>query len=114
MLRLMAAMACLVATPALAAECHHFGDVITIDGRYGDADGTGAKVAARQGEVLFLDSAICVAADVISPGIAGAMSIQLHCPKIEVAHGTEVTVTGRLFGAHTGNGQTPVLLSCSL
>ena len=109
MLKILIA-ACLLSTPALATDCLHYGDTVTLAGRYAAA--VPVKGPGERTDVLVLDSPICVAADVVSDGVSGATSIQLHCPTNLADLGGALSLTGRLFGAHTGNGQTPVLLVC--
>ncbi len=107
------------ASPA-AAECFRYGDVVTLTGAHltlaaPPDDGVirdPRHDAARRADLLVLDTPLCVNADVLSQGVSAATSIQLHCPMIDVADGSVISVTGRLLGAATGNGQTPVLLSC--
>lgn len=114
MLRWIALLACLIAGPAMADSCRHFGEVVTLDGRYGAAvDVATATVAIRDGSLLLV-SPLCVSADVISVGVAAAGSVRLDCPKLGAVDGSSVSVTGRLFGSHTGNGEPPILLVCSL
>ncbi len=106
--------------PAAAADCFHYGQVVTLSGQYF------AKVApaddgvvrdplndtARRATLLSLAAPLCVNADTVSGGVLAAMSVQLNCPAVHPVDGSELSLKGRLLGAHTGNGQTPVLLMC--
>jgi hypothetical protein len=103
-----------------AAECFRYGEVVTLSGRYfaevaPAADGVTRDPindASRRATLLVLASPLCVNADQISGGVSTALSIQLSCPDTHSADGTELSIEGRLVGAHTGNGQVPVLLMC--
>ena len=105
---------------AAAADCFHYGQVVTLSGEYFAkvapvADGVvrdPINDAARRATLLRLTEPYCVNADVLSRGVATALNIQLSCPALHPADGSALSVTGRLLGAHTGNGQTPVLLMC--
>jgi hypothetical protein len=52
-------------------------------------------------------------ADTVNRSVSAALTIQLNCPAVRPADGSDLSLKGRLIGAHTGNGQTPVLLMCS-
>ena len=110
MLKSLIVASCLFSTPVFASSCLHYGDTVTLAGRFGTA--TVPNGVAERADVFLLDEPICVAEDVVSAGIAGAMSVQLSCPTLEANLGSALSLTGRLVGAHTGNGQTPVLLVC--
>ncbi len=105
---------------ASAAACFRYGEVVTLSGQYFTevapaADGVvraPLQDAARRADILFLNTPYCVDADVLSGGVSAASEIQLHCPATGAADGSVLSLTGRLFGAHTGNGHTPVLLAC--
>ncbi len=105
---------------ASAAECYRYGQVVTLAGHYF------AKVAppddgvvrdpledtSRRATLLRVNTPFCIDADIVSRGIPMAMNIQLNCPALHPADGSALSIKGRLRGAHTGNGQTPVLLAC--
>lgn len=111
-------VACLVSLPAHADGCARFGAMITLSVRYvlhvlaaqppGDYDHR--RDEGRTSNLLYLASPLCVASDVLSEGVPAATDVQVLCPNL--AAGSQVSVTGRLFGAHTNNGQTPILLVC--
>ena len=109
-----------VSGPAAAADCFHYGQVVTLSGQYfalvAPADDGLVRDprndAARRATLLSLGSPFCVDTDDISRGLSAALTIQLSCPAIHPADGSNVSLTGRLLGAHTDNGQTPVLLMC--
>jgi len=107
--------------PASAAACFRYGDVVTLTGSHFTlvapaADGIvrdPRNDAARRADLLVLNSPFCVNADELSVGVSEALTIQLNCPAaVDVTDGSTVTLTGRLMGAYTGNGHTPVLLAC--
>lgn len=106
--------------PALAADCFRYGEIVTLSGHYfaevAPADDGVVRDpindAARRATLLRLTQPYCVNADVLSRGVATALNIQLSCPALHQADGSALSVTGRLLGAHTGNGQTPVMLMC--
>ena len=105
---------------ATAAECYRYGQIVTLSGQYF------AHVApvddgvvrdpindlARRATLLELTTPYCVDADIVSRSVPAALSIQLNCPDVHPADGTELSIKGRVLGAHTHNGQTPVLLMC--
>ncbi len=105
---------------ASAADCYRYGEIVTLSGHYfakvAPADDGVARDpltdAARRATLLKLTTSFCVDADIVSLGSPSAMSIQLSCPAIHPADGSALSIKGRLLGAHTGNGQTPVLLMC--
>ena len=105
---------------ATAADCFRYGQVVTLSGRYfaGVAPVDDGVVrdqlhdAARRVNLLSLTTPFCVNADTVSRGVKAASTIQLHCPAIHPADGSALSLKGRIVGAHTGNGQTPVLLMC--
>jgi hypothetical protein len=66
----------------------------------------------RTADLLVLASSLCVAGDVVSPVVLAAASVQVHCPDFVPAPNGPTTITGRLVGANTGNGHTPILLVC--
>lgn len=118
MLKIIFAAACLFAPPALAGSCAHFGEVTTLTGRYvlhvlavplaGISDPRGDP--ARTADLLYLAAPLCVASDNVSEGVPSATDIQVLCP--DIVAGSGISITGRLFGAHTENGHNPVLLVC--
>ena len=117
--RLMIAI-CLFAVPADAAECMHYGATVTLRGIFDPAvlstpsDPLDTQLLlGRAADLLVLDTPLCVAADAVSEGILAAADIQLLCPNLAAKSGGAASITGRLVGAHTGNGQTPVLLVCN-
>lgn len=119
MLKSLVVVLSLIASPALAKECLHYGDVVTLGGQYGFAvvavgrNGTdGIGDASEHANLLFLDAPFCITDDPVSKGISDVTSIQLHCPALEASDGNVLSLTGQLVGAHTGNGHTPVLLVC--
>jgi hypothetical protein len=67
-------------------------------------------VAKRTANLLYLSSPVCIESDDLSEGLPAATDVQVLCPNLVAAN--RIEITGRLFGAHTGNGQTPVLLVC--
>ncbi len=105
---------------ASAAACYRYGQVVTLSGQYF------AKVApaddgiirdpltdaARRATLLRLTTPLCVDADIVSLGVPASLSVRLNCPGVHPADGTELSIKGRLLGAHTHSGQTPVLLMC--
>lgn len=105
---------------ARAAECFRYGETVTLSGHYfahvaPPDDGVvrdARNDVARRAALLSLVTPYCVAGDDVSRGVSAALSVQLNCPAIQAADGMELSVTGRLLGAHTGNGHTPVLLMC--
>jgi hypothetical protein len=114
---ILAAAALLLAGPA-AADCLRYGATVTLTGQFmpavlamnGNDDPLGEP--GRTADVLVLASSLCVAGDVVSPVVLAAASVQVHCPDfIPELHGP-TAITGRLVGAHTGNGHTPILLVC--
>jgi len=114
---ILAAAALLLAGPA-AADCVRYGATVTLTGQFMPAvlamNGSDDPLAepGRTADVLVLASSLCVAGDVVSPVVLAAGSIQVHCPDfIPELHGP-TTMTGRLVGAHTGNGHTPIRLVC--
>jgi hypothetical protein len=106
--------------PAAAADCFYYGETVTLSGQYfanvAPADDGVVRDAlnddARRVTLLKLAAPFCVDADGISGGVTAALTIQLNCPALHLTDGTELMVKGRLLGAHTGNGHTPVLLMC--
>lgn len=105
---------------ARAAECFRYGETVTLSGHYfahvaPPDDGIvrdARNDVARRAALLSLAAPYCVAGDDVSRGVTAALSVQLNCPAIQAADGMALSVTGRLLGAHTGNGHTPVLLMC--
>jgi hypothetical protein len=105
---------------ANASTCAKFGEIVTLSGAYSpDAaptvdgvDRLPRTTSGRLADLLLLDAPLCIASDDISTGVISAMSIQLHCPALKAASGDIVEVTGRLVGAHSGNGHEPILLAC--
>jgi len=118
MLKVIFAAACLFSSPALAGGCAHFGEVITLTGHYvlhvlavplaGTTDPRGDP--GRTANLLYLVSPLCVASDNVSEGVPAAADIQVLCPNLVAGSG--ISISGRLFGAHTENGHNPVLLVC--
>ncbi len=104
--------------PVSAGACARFGDVVTLTGRYvlqvvaAPAGGTFAPepVEKRTSNLLYLSTPLCIESDDLNDGIAAATDVQVLCPDPVAA--SPISITGRLFGAHTGNGHTPVLLVC--
>lgn len=107
-----------ISATGVSAACHRFGDIVTLAGHFspdviaenGNPDGAG--IAGRTSDLLVLDNTICVLPDLISGNVADAGDVQLRCPDLALAKGEHATLRGRLFGAHTGNGHTPILLAC--
>ena len=105
---------------AKAADCYRYGQVVTLAGHYFATvapvdDGVvrdPLQDAARRATLLRVNTPFCVDADTVSRGIAMAATVQLDCPAIHPTDGSALSIEGRLLGAHTGNGQTPVLLAC--
>ena len=105
---------------AMAAGCYRYGEIVTLSGHYFAEvapvdDGVirdPLEDAARRATLLELTMPFCVDADIVSLASPSAMSIQLNCPAIHPTDGSALSIEGRLLGAHTGNGQTPVLLMC--
>jgi hypothetical protein len=118
MFKAVVVAACVLSPPAFAGECAHFGEMITLTGRYVldvlAAPPVGAHDPRRDGgrtaNLLYLASPLCVAGDDLSEGVPAATDLQVLCPNLTAGSGT--SITGRLFGAHAGNGQTPILLVC--
>jgi hypothetical protein len=118
MFKTVVVAACVLSSPAFAGECAHFGEMVTLTGRYVldvlAAPSAGVRDprrdAGRTANLLYLVSPLCVAGDDLSEGIPAATDLQVLCPNLSAGSGT--AVTGRLFGAHAGNGQTPILLVC--
>ena len=116
----LALIASSVAAAAATASCYRYGEIVTLSGRYfamvAPADDGVVRDplndAARRATLLKLTTPFCVDADTISRGIPVAMTVQLNCPADHPADGSALTLKGRLLGAHTQNGQTPVLLMC--
>jgi hypothetical protein len=117
---LVALAAFIPMSPASATSCARYGDIVTLSGSYSpDApptvdgvDRLARTTSGRLADLLLLAAPLCIAGDDISKGVAEAMSIQLHCPALEASSGETVELTGRLIGAHTGNGHQPILLAC--
>jgi hypothetical protein len=92
--------------------------VVTLTGRYVlnvvalPPAGTGdlEPVGKRTANLLYLSSPLCIESDDLSEGLPAATDVQVLCPNLSTAD--RIEITGRLFGAHTGNGHTPVLLIC--
>ena len=105
---------------AAAADCFRYGEVVTLSGQYfaevAPADDGVVRDpindAARRATLLKLTARYCVNTDILSRGVTAALSIQLHCPAVHPTDGSELSLEGRLLGAHSGNGQTPVMLMC--
>ena len=117
-LTLIVVAVCVLPAPAVAVTCARFGDVVTLTGRYvlhvvaPTAAGFQGRVSedSRTANVLYLASPLCVDSDDVSEGVPAATNVQVLCPDLAAAN--PIAITGRLIGAHTGNGQTPVLLVC--
>jgi hypothetical protein len=112
--------ACVFAMPAAAAQCMHYGATVTLHGIFDPAvlsqpsDPLDTELLpGRTSDLLVLDAPLCIAADAVSKGIRAATDVQLLCPELAGKSGVAASVTGRLVGAHTGNGHTPVLLVCN-
>ena len=105
---------------AAVADCFRYGQIVTLTGHYllqvsPPDDGIvrdSRNDAARRATILSLASPFCVDADAISSGVAAALTVQLNCPDVHQANASNLSVRGRLLGAHTGNGHPPVLLMC--
>ena len=114
------ALAAILWSGPAAGACFRYGDVVTLSGSHfnlvaAPVDGViraPQNDAARRADLLMLDAPFCVNADTLSGSVSGAATVQLNCPAIDVPDGSSVTLTGRLIGADTGNGHTPVILSC--
>jgi hypothetical protein len=112
----------LASSPAMAGGCFHFGEVVTLTGNYVAmtaplADGVlrdSRTDAGRRADLLELRSPLCVLPDVISAGVHEAASVQLDCPGLKASEGGLLSLSGRLIGAHTGNGHPPIVLSCTM
>lgn len=120
MLRGVLIAACLFAMPANAAECLHYGATVTLHGIFDPAVLSRPSdlldtqpLPGRTSDLLVLDTPLCIEADAVSEGILAATDVQLLCPELAAKGGAAASVTGRLVGAHTANGHTPVLLVCS-
>jgi len=106
--------------PSSAAACFRYGEIVTLTGHYAvqvqpPKDGIVRDVrndAGRRADLLVLDTPLCVDSDALSNAVSAATTIQLHCPAIVASDGSALSATGRLLGAFTGNGHTPVLLVC--
>ncbi len=118
---LLIALAVTVWSASVAtAGCFRYGDTVTLSGQYFAAvappdDGIARDPrndAARRATLLVMATPFCVDADIVSLSVPPALSIQLNCPALHPADGSELSLKGRLIGAHTSNGQTPVLLMC--
>jgi hypothetical protein len=115
-LKLVAIIAFALPLPVEAAPCAHFGETVTLTGRYVlravalSSPGANEPNVKRTADLLDLDTPLCVADDDISEGVLAAGNVQVACPGLAAA--SHVSITGRLFEAHTGNGQTPVLPIC--
>ncbi len=91
-------------------DCHAYRTLRI--GRLGPAtpgDYDRRRDAGRTADVLY-GVPLCVASDDLSDGVPAATDVQVLCP--DLLAGSKIAVTGRLLGAHTGNGHTPVLLVC--
>jgi len=116
MLKLAAIVALALPASAEAAPCARFGDMVTLSGRYvshvvaAASPGPVEPVAKRTSDLLYLATPLCVDSDDLSEGVSAAGNVQVLCPDLAAA--SQVSITGRLLGAHTGNGHTPVLLVC--
>lgn len=118
---LVAGAVSLASFPALADPCHPYGAVVILSGTFAPAVLAASpsgrddprEVPGRTSDLLILDMPLCVSANMMSAGVTAALDVQLVCPSLTAASGDEINLTGRLFGAHTGNGHTPVLLSCA-
>lgn len=112
----------LASSPATAEECFHFGEVVTLTGNYSAmtaplADGISRDSrtdAGRRADLLELNSPLCILPDVVSAGVQDAASVQLDCPGLKASDGGLLSLSGRLIGAHTGNGHPPIVLSCAM
>ena len=113
--------ALLAASPALADTCQRYGAIVTLSGAF--SPGVLATVighddprgnAGRTADLLILDRPLCVDSNTMSAGVPAAANVQLLCPALAAESGAAIMLTGRLIGAHTGNGHTPVLLGCTL
>src|SRR5579872_6982377 len=103
MLKAVFLLACLVSLPAHADSCVRFGAMITLTGRYephvlaaqpaGDYDHR--RDQGRTSNLLYLVPPLCIDGDVLSEGVPAATDVQVLCP--DLAAGSKVTVTGRLF-----------------
>ena len=111
-------LAIFCATPwvsqARAIECFRYGSIVTLTGHYQQAilPANSLEVSGRAANVLVLATPLCVESVPISDGVPAATNVQVLCPDMAVDNGASVSITGRLVGAHTSNGHTPVLLVC--
>lgn len=118
MFKAVVVAACILSPPAFAGECARFGEMVTLTGHYvlhvlaAPAAGThdARRDAGRTANLLYLAAPLCIASDDLSEGVPAATDLQVLCPNVVAGGGT--SITGRLFGAHAGNGQTPILLVC--
>ncbi len=116
MLKLLLTVAAALPLPAAAGTCARFGDVVTLSGRYvlhvvaPRSPGEDEPREKRTANLLYLAAPLCVDSDDVSEGVPAAGNVQVLCPGLAAA--SPISITGRLFGAYTGNGQTPVLLVC--
>jgi len=115
-----ACIAALAVSPAAADACHRYGAIVELSGAFAPAvlaDGAAGaddpgRIPSRTSDLLVLDAPLCVLDNPVSRGVEAALDVQLLCPSLVADGGDAITLTGRLVGAHTGNGHTPVLLSC--
>ncbi|HET7716461.1 MAG TPA: hypothetical protein VFK86_12630 [Bauldia sp.] len=111
----------LIASPASAEVCHRYGAVVTLAGSFEPAvlaesisgHDDSMSVPRRTADLLILDAPLCVASNTMSAGVTAASDVQLLCPDLAANSGEAIVLTGMLVGAHTGNGHTPVILSCT-
>jgi hypothetical protein len=116
MLKLILAVGFALPASAQAASCLRFGDMVTLTGRYAlqvvaaPSPGAVEPLEKRTSNLLYLAMPLCVDSDDLSEGVSAAADVQVLCPNLAAA--SQVAITGRLVGAHTGNGHTPVFLVC--
>jgi hypothetical protein len=114
----LAAAATLLLAGSAAADCMRYGATVSLTGQFkpavvaanGDDDPLG--IPGRTADLLVLASPLCMTADAVSPTVVAAPSVQVHCPDLVPGLNDPTTITGRLVGANTGNGHTPVLIVC--
>jgi len=115
-----------LAAPASAA-CLSYGSSVTLTGFYGTAlfPGSPNYESVKTGDdpewaaLLFVVEPFCMGEDpegLNEPDITVEV-VQLACSSEQLAgfkksEGTPVTVSGELFGAHTGHHHASVLLAC--
>lgn len=108
-----ATLAVLWVPSAVRAEgCLRYGSTTTLAGHFAADVAPSGNASGRKADILTLNAPSCIAADVVSPGIPHVASVQVLCRDAEWVDGAPASITGRLVGAHTGNGHPPILLVC--